>query len=96
MILTKFPLFSHLFYYFDSKTLKSSNLVDGEGRGVLLGVEGLVSKIFRGVAIRLQGGCYSSTLKGGLRGGLFLGFLSLRGVAQPPETPPPISRMIIC
>ena len=59
---------------FDSKTLKSSNLVDGEGRGVLLGIEGSVSKIFRGVAIRLQGGCYSSTLKGGLRGRSFWDF----------------------
>ena len=86
--MTKFPVFSHFFDYFDSKILKSSNLVDEEGRGVLLGIGGSVSKFFRGVAIRLQGGCYSSTLKGGLRGGLFLGFLSLRGVAQPPETPP--------
>ena len=53
LILTKFPVFSHSFDYFDSKTLKNSNLVDGERGELLLGLGGSVSKIFRGVAIRL-------------------------------------------
>ena len=53
LIFTKFPVFSYFFYFFDSKTLKNSNLVDGEQGGLLLGLGGSVSKIFRGVAIRL-------------------------------------------
>ena len=60
----------------------------GRGGGMLLGIGGLVSKIFRGVAIRLQGGgCYSGTLRGSLCGI----FESQVGLATPQRPPPPNS-----
>ena len=49
LILTKFPVFSHSFDYFDSKTLKNSNWVDGKGMGVAIRHRESVSKIFRGL-----------------------------------------------
>ena len=81
LILTKFPVLSHFFDYFDTKTLKNSILVDEE-------VRGSVSKIFRGVAIRLQGGCYSWTLKGGLRRVSVWDFWVSGGSCNPQRPPP--------
>ena len=70
------------------KTLKSSNLVDERGEGVLLGIgspnflEGLLSG-FRVVAIPEL-----------LMGSLF-GIFESQGGRATPRDPPPISRMIV-
>ena len=89
MIFTKFPVFSYFFYFFDSKTLKNSNLVDGERGGLLLGLGGSVSKIFRGLLLGFRVVAIPELFRGVSGGGRFLGFLSLRGVGHPPHPPPP-------